>query len=567
VKTPILSCAIILTLSLGALNAVYADSATWNLNPVTDKWELDANWSPETVPHGAADVATFGVSTVTTVFLPVDFPNPWEISGLIFSPGASAYTVMTDHEEGHNPWGTSLVVSGIGFVNDSGVTQNVVTQRGPDPAFNGLIIISNSASAGTDMIYTNNGDLSFRDSSSAGDATYFTGPNGNDFGDGPIILFEDNATAANGTFTNQGADQAGFWGGWLLFYDQSTAGTATVTNEGGTIPSASGGSTTFVDDASAADATISCNGGTTAGASGGVVAFLFDNATAAKATLIANGGINGGGGGSIQFYFGALGGLARAELFGNGNLDISECFGPGVTIGSIEGDGLVFLGQWVLTVGANNTDTKFSGVIADGGIFGGNGGSLTKIGTGILTLSSENTYTGGTTIEDGKVVIANQSGSATGTGPVSVTRGKLGGSGIIAGATTIGTGSGSGAFPSPAAGTTVRAMLTIHRALTFNADATYTCTFKANPNRARTDTVIADGVTIDGGAMIELVGHTRGTLTSGLVLTLIGNTSADPISGTFSNLPDGSIVTINGNNFQASYSGGDGNDLTLSVVP
>jgi hypothetical protein len=53
----------------------------------------------------------------------------------------------------------------------------------------------------------------------------------------------------------------------------------------------------------------------------------------------------------------------------------------------------------------------------------------------------------------------------------------------------------------------------------------------------------------------------------GLVLTLISNTSANPITGTFSNLPDNGIVTINGNNFQASYEGGDGNDLTLTVVP
>jgi hypothetical protein len=52
-----------------------------------------------------------------------------------------------------------------------------------------------------------------------------------------------------------------------------------------------------------------------------------------------------------------------------------------------------------------------------------------------------------------------------------------------------------------------------------------------------------------------------------LVLTLISNTSASPISGTFSNLPDGGIVTVNGNNLQASYSGGDGNDLMLTVVP
>jgi len=46
---------------------------------------------------------------------------------------------------------------------------------------------------------------------------------------------------------------------------------------------------------------------------------------------------------------------------------------------------------------------------------------------------------------------------------------------------------------------------------------------------------------------------------------VIKNTAVTPISGTFSNLPNGAIV--NGNNLQASYSGGDGNDLTLTVVP
>jgi len=30
---------------------------------------------------------------------------------------------------------------------------------------------------------------------------------------------------------------------------------------------------------------------------------------------------------------------------------------------------------------------------------------------------------------------------------------------------------------------------------------------------------------------------------------------------------DGGIVTINGNNLQANYESGDGNDLTLPVVP
>jgi hypothetical protein len=59
----------------------------------------------------------------------------------------------------------------------------------------------------------------------------------------------------------------------------------------------------------------------------------------------------------------------------------------------------------------------------------------------------------------------------------------------------------------------------------------------------------------------------QGQLQSGLAYTIISNTSANPISGTFSNLAEGAIVNVNGNNLQASYTGGDGNDLTLTVIP
>ena len=58
-----------------------------------------------------------------------------------------------------------------------------------------------------------------------------------------------------------------------------------------------------------------------------------------------------------------------------------------------------------------------------------------------------------------------------------------------------------------------------------------------------------------------------GRLSAGTTLTVISNTAATPIVGTFANLPDHSIVTIGGNHFQVNYEGGDGNDLTLTVVP
>jgi hypothetical protein len=146
-----------------------------------------------------------------------------------------------------------------------------------------------------------------------------------------------------------------------------------------------------------------------------------------------------------------------------------------------------------------------------------------------------------------------------------VNSGTLGGKGILAGATTIGTGSGAGAFLAPAVGTKKQATLTIQSALTCNSDATYTCTFQARANKARTDQVIANGVTINGAAL-NLTGQAQGRLRRGLTLTLISNTSASPINGTFNNLPDGAVISVGGNNLQASYEGGDGNDLTLTAT-
>ncbi len=246
----------------------------------------------------------------------------------------------------------------------------------------------------------------------------------------------------------------------------------------------------------------------------------------------------------------------------DGHLNIVSHYAPGVTIGSIEGSGTVFLGANNLTVGSNNLNTKFSGVIS-----GDSGGALTKVGTGKLVLSHRNTYTGGTTIKRGKLMVNNIGGSGTGSGPVQVDGGWLGGKGIIAGAVTVGTGSGSGAVLAPGYvhGLGSPGALTIQSALTFSVDATYNV--DVNSSNATADEVVANGVTINSGAQFSFADLGSGTLTPGTVFTVINNTAATPIAGTFSNLPDGSIFTSNGNTYQVSYQGGDGNDLTLTVIP
>ncbi len=82
------------------------------------------------------------------------------------------------------------------------------------------------------------------------------------------------------------------------------------------------------------------------------------------------------------------------------------------TIGSLAGAGSVMLGSATLTTGNDNTSTMFSGTIS------GTGG-LTKIGSGVLTLSGANTYSGGTTLAAGTLSLANN--QALGTGALTTT--------------------------------------------------------------------------------------------------------------------------------------------------
>src|SRR5206468_6703581 len=115
--------------------------------------------------------------------------------------------------------------------------------------------------------------------------------------------------------------------------------------------------------------------------------FFLNTSTAGNATIINNGGTGGGFGGITLFLDGSTGGTARAITNGNGSFDISGLTTAGMKIGSIEGSGNYFLGSKTLSVGGNNLSTTVSGFILEGGVSGGSGGSLTKVGTGTLTLT------------------------------------------------------------------------------------------------------------------------------------------------------------------------------------
>ena len=535
---------------------VRAGSATWNLNPISSDWNTATNWTPATVPNSATDVATFGVSNTTAVGLSTSVL----VDSIIFDPGASAYTITAST----GGVGGSLTLGGAGIVNNSGLTQNFVVTSWPSSQ----AIFTGTSTAGSMTTFYNQsggrGGLTpgeqFLDSSSADHATFITdgGLSSSSSFHGEVQFF-DNSTAGNGTFINNSGSIGG--GGFTGFFSNSTAGNGTIICYGGTATQHLGGTSVLNGTSSGGKGVFIANGADDPQAIGGRID-IISSASAGSATMIANGGQTDGG--FISYETISEGGSARIELFGNGTLDVSSPAAPVTTIGSLEGNGLVFLGGKNLTVGFNRLSTTFSGVIADGGTLGGVRGTLTKLGVPSLELSGASTYTGGTTLSAGTLIVSNRNGSGTGTGAVSVNSGAtLGGSGIISGSVTV----IAGAFLAPAHGTKTQATLTIQSPLTFNTKSTYTYTFNAKGNKAKTDKVIANGVTIDSGATFVFSGTAQGTLTQYLVLTVISNTAATPISGTFSNLPDGAILTVGANHFQASYEGGDGNDLTLTVVP
>jgi autotransporter-associated beta strand protein len=596
-----LLAAAFLSLLLSPTGTAFAGSATWGVAPASGDWNTATNWTPNTVPNGPSDVATFASSSQRAVSLSADV----EVNEIVFSPGASGFAI---------DWVSTavLTISGAGVTNDSGLTQQFVVEENENGDEDGLRF-TNNATAGTDtsliampgetFLYGSGGAIFFQDQSSADhSAIQVFGKDVDAFFPGELT-FSDNSTAGDATITTLGV--SGGFVGELTFFGESTAGNATINNgrigpaggffyflqtaTGGTSQITNNGLIFFIDSASldqatitnvpnstnspdtgsvnftltatAATGTIVNQGGTAAGTNGAATNF-GSSSTAGNATLIADAGSNGGGGGVIAFDYTTDGDRARIEVFGNGSLDISAHNVPGVTTGSLEGDGLVFLGANNLTVGSNNLSTTFSGVIQDSGA----GGSFTKIGTSTLTLTGENTYTGGTTIEGGRLWVNNMSGSGTGSGGVQVNAGTLGGRGTITGAVTVGTGSGAGAVLAPGRrGGRPGNPLTIQSTLTFKSDATYEVGLSSV--HAVADKVVAAGVTIESGALFSFLSSGHGTLTPGTVFTVIDNTSGTPIGGTFANLADSSTFTVGSNTFQASYEGGDGNDLTLTVVP
>jgi autotransporter-associated beta strand protein len=134
--------------------------------------------------------------------------------------------------------------------------------------------------------------------------------------------------------------------------------------------------------------------------------------------------------GAIEFVGAVDATGVNVTLTGAGSLDISQLTAPNHQLGSLAGAGQVFLGSKNLMIGLSNISTVSAAVFQDGGINGGIGGGLEKVGTGTFTMTAASTYTGFTHVDNGALIVDGSIASSSG---VNVAGGAtLGGIGTVA---------------------------------------------------------------------------------------------------------------------------------------
>jgi outer membrane autotransporter protein len=294
-------------------------------------------------------------------------------------------------------------------------------------------------------------------------------------------------------------------------------GAGIVINGGSaTITVINGGTLIFANNSTAGSATIQ-----SIGILSGIPSVQFmNNSTAGNATITNN----------VFWQFSGNSTAGNATILNSGVIDFSNTSGPlgnhQITAGSIgdtiAGPGGYALGSNQLTVGSNNLSTTVSGGISDSGLAGGTGASLVKVGTGTLTLSGVNFYTGPTTVNGG---VLNVTGSLV--SAVTVNSG-----GTLMGAGTIGglnVASGGTVAPGNSIGT-----MNVAGNVSFASGAIY----QAEANAAgQSDKIVASGSASLSGGKVQVLAQdgTYGPRTQYTILTATGGVTG-AFDGATSNL-------------------------------
>ena len=205
---------------------------------------------------------------------------------------------------------------------------------------------------------------------------------------------------------------------------------------------------------------------------------------------------------------------------------------------------------------------------------------IDKTGAGTLLLTGVNAYTGSTAVAAGVLALAG-AGTIAGSSAIDVQQGAtfnvsgvtggnytfnnaFKGKGTVVGNITLGGTVSPGASPG---------VLTFANSLSFAATTTLAIEITGDNAGAPAAGTDFDQIVLSGPGTLSLADATLdladvGGLAEGTVFRLFDVQDAGAsVNGTFLGLDEGEIFNTLNNNYRISYTGGTGNDVTLTVVP
>lgn len=448
-RLSLLGVAASLVSSLCLSSSLRAVDYTWVGSGTDGNWSTAANWAGGVAPgYGNTDVLIFSALTGTQSQAYSD-SGSGVIRQIQFASDAASMTISRN---------ASLASPSLWFqgtftqflINNSSVTQTI-----------GSNIIINPASSGNSRtVSANSGTLSLQGialnaSSKAIDLVLdgSTTTQGVGIVNGDITMY---SSSYAGTLVKNGSQAA-----WTVLGSVRTNGGVTVNS--GTLTMT--GSNTYTGGTRLAGGVLRVNGDESLGAAGETVTFsggtlnILGTTTSSRGMILNSAGIFSISGGAEATLDGVISGTGELRKQFNGRLILggSNTYSGGtrITGGTVQIAGNDNLGasagavtfsggaldvtqdttinrSMILESGTGIIQTSNSSTTTWSGTISGSG-QLVKQFAGTLIVTAPNSYQGGTTVSGGRLLAENSTGSATGTGAVTVSSGaRLGGSGIIA---------------------------------------------------------------------------------------------------------------------------------------
>lgn len=283
------------------------------------------------------------------------------------------------------------------------------------------------------------------------------------------------------------------------------------------------------------------------------------------AVKLSNSGNTFSGGVATQAFFPGQGGILRLGgnnaipsassvlLNGKATLDLNNFDDEITSLSCTSSDKVIFGFGSTLKTGANNASTTCAGVLSASG----SGGVLSKVGSGVFTLSGTSTFDGEIDVMGGGLEVSG-SLPMSGLNAIFVSGGNqnatLFGTGTVGAVVNAGNIHG-GSLSTPGTLTT--------GFLSFNGKGTMSAILASATSFDQLD---ASNVNMAANPQLNLAIVQGFAPLPGSTFKLINNRGSAGVGGTFKNLPEGATLAANGALFAVSYVGGTGNDVTLTTL-